>query len=141
MNDLTPVQTAIVAALRVVPATYLVYDGVPQSAARPYIVIGEVTGEPDEELQVATTDAAINVHTWSAQSDKGQTYTMLQFIRARLDGQTISGAWACTEDFNEIIEDPASAAASRLYHGIARYRCTRNGLINIGLYDYTLGPC
>lgn len=122
MNDLTAVQTAIVAALRGAPATYPVYDGVPQGAAKPYFVVGEVTGEPDEELAAATTDASMYLHSWSATSDKGQTYTMLQFARARLDGQTISGAWACSEDFNEIMEDPASTASSRLYHGVARYR-------------------
>lgn len=122
MNDLTPVQTSIIAALRGAPATYPVYDSVSQKATKPYIVIGEVTAGPDEELAAATTDAAINLHTWSKQPDKGQTYTMLQFIRARLDGQVLNGAWACTEDFNEVMEDPASTDTSRLYHGIARYR-------------------
>ena len=122
MNDLTTVQTSIVAALRAAPATYPIKDSVPQGLAKPYIVFGEIVADPDEELAAATTDAAINLHTWSATDDKGQTYTMLQFIRARLDGQTISGAWFCSEDMNEVMEDPASTATSRLYHGVARYR-------------------
>lgn len=129
MNDLTTVQTSIYTALTGAPATYPVYDAVPQGVARPYIVIGEVTAEPDEELQVATTDASVNLHTWSGNpppapktTSKAQTHTMLQFVRARLDGQTISGAWFCSEDFNEIMEDPSSTAESRLYHGVARYR-------------------
>lgn len=122
MNDLLAVQIAIVAALKAAPATYLVYAPVPQGVAKPYIAIGEFTAEPDEELQAATTDAAINVHTWSAQTALDQTHAMLQFIRARLDGQAISGAWFCSEDFNEILEDPSSTAMSRLYHGVARYR-------------------
>lgn len=122
MNNLWPIQQAIYAALIVVPATYPVYDGVPQGAAKPYITLGEFTIEPDEELAAATTDASINLHTWSATAGKIQTHAMLQFIRARLDDQTISGAWFCSEDFIEIMEDPASTAASRLYHGVARYR-------------------
>lgn len=122
MNDLTAVQTAIYGALAAVPATYPAYDGVPQLTAKPYIVIGEVTAEPDEELATATTDASINLHTWSATTSKGQSYAMLQFIRARLDGQALGGAWLITEDFNEVMEDPASTASARLYHGIARYR-------------------
>lgn len=122
MNDLTTVQTSIYSALTGAPATYPVYDGVPQGVAKPYIVIGELTAEPDEELSLTTTDASINLHTWSATTDKGQSYTMLQFIRARLDGQTISGAWACTEEFNEVMEDEGSTASARLYHGVARYR-------------------
>lgn len=122
MNDLTTVQTSIYSALRTAPATYAVYDAVPQGVSKPYIVIGEVTAEPDEELQTWTTDAAINIHTWSATTSKGQSYTMLQFIRARLDNRTISGAWYCSEDFNEVMEDEGSTAAARLYHGVARYR-------------------
>jgi hypothetical protein len=122
MNDLTTVQTSIYSALTANPATYPVYDAVPQGVSKPYIVIGEVTADPDDELQAATTDASLNLHTWSAVSGKSQTHTMLQFIRARLDGQTISGAWFCSEDFNEIMEDAGSTAASRLYHGVARYR-------------------
>lgn len=123
MNDLTTVQTDMVTKLKAAPPTYAVYDSVPQGTAKPYIVIGEVVAEPDEELAAFTTDAAINVHTWSATSDKGQTYAMLQFVRARLDNVAVSGAWSVSEDFNEVMEDPASTAASRLYHGVARYRC------------------
>lgn len=129
MNDLTAVQTAIYGALAGAPATYPVYDAVPQGVARPYIVIGEVTAEPDEELAVATTDASLNLHTWSGNADplpkvssKGQSYTMLQFIRARLDGTALGGAWLITEDFNEVMEDVNSTANARLYHGVARYR-------------------
>lgn len=122
MNDLTAVRTAMFAALSAIPATYPVFDPVPQGQAKPYIAFGPDTGGPDEELGSATTDASIQIDTWSALSSRAQSYTMLQFIRARLDGQTISGAWSCTEDFNEVMEDPASTTASRLYHGVARYR-------------------
>lgn len=122
MNNLWPVQQAIYSALTTAPATYPVYDAVPQSADRPYIVIGEVDAVPDEELADSSTDAAFTIHTWSASPGKAQSYAMLEFIRARLDGQTISGAWACTEDQFDVFEDRASTAASRLYHGFARYR-------------------
>jgi hypothetical protein len=122
MNDLTVARTAITAALKAVPATYPVYDPVPQGAAKPYIAFGPDNSQPDEELATATTDAAIQIDTWSATADRGQSYAMLQFIRARLEDQTIDGAWFCSEDFNEVLEDPASTASSRLYHGVARYR-------------------
>lgn len=122
MNDLWTVQQSVYAALTAIPATYGVYDAVPPNTAKPYIVIGEVTAEPDEELTLTNTDASINLHTWSATSGKIQSHAMLQFIRARLDGQTISGSWAMTEEFVEVMEDEGSTAAARLYHGIARYR-------------------
>lgn len=122
MNNLAGVQTSIYSALTTAPATYAVYDAVPQLAPKPYIVIGEYTGEPDEALDTMTTDASLTIHTWSATSGKSQTHTMLDFVRTRLDGETIAGTWLCTEDFMEIMEDAGSTAASRLYHGIARYR-------------------
>jgi hypothetical protein len=122
MNDLTAVRTAIYAALTGAPATYPVYDPVPQGVLKPYIAFGPENSQPDEELQAATTDAALQIDTWSALSSRAQTYAMLQFIRARLDGQTIAGSWFVSEDFNEVLEDPASTASNRIYHGVARYR-------------------
>ena len=122
MNDLTAVRTAIYTALSAVPATYPVYDPVPQGAVKPYIAFGPDNSQPDDELATATTDAAIQIDTWSTLSSRGQSYAMLEFIRARLDNAAISGAWAVSEDFNEVLEDPSSTASARLYHGVARYR-------------------
>lgn len=122
MNDLTTVRTDLFAKLNAAPQTYPVYAPVPQGIAKPFIAFGVIMAEPDEELQAATTDATVELNTWSATPSEAQTHAMLQFIRARLDGVTIAGAWICTEDFNELIEDPASTAASRIFHGVARYR-------------------
>lgn len=122
MNDLTAVRTAIYAALTANPATYPVYDPVPQLVAKPYIAFGPDSSQPDEDLAVASTDASIQIDTWSVLPSRAQSYAMLQFIRARLDGQAISGSWFVSEDFAEVMEDPASTASSRLYHGVARYR-------------------
>lgn len=122
MNDLWTVQQSVYAALTTAPATYPVFDNVPQGATKPYIVISSFDGQPDEELATVTTDANLNIDTWSATSGKMQSHAMLQFVRARLDGQTIAGSWLCTEDFVSILEDPASTAAARIYHGVARYR-------------------
>jgi hypothetical protein len=121
--NLWPVQQAIFAALTAAPATYPVHDAVPQGAVYPYIVIGEISGLPDEELAAASADASFQVHAWSRSPGKKEAHAVLQFARARLDGQEVgAGAWACTEEFVEVLEDPASTAANRLYHGIARYR-------------------
>lgn len=121
MDNLASIQTAVYSALTANPATYPVYDAVPQGVAKPYIVIGDIDADPDETLTQAT-DATIHLHTWSAYAGKFQTHTMLAFIRARLDGQTVGSAWAFTEEFNEMMEDASSTATARLYHGIARYR-------------------
>lgn len=122
MNDLAPVQTAIYAALTSAPSTYPVYDPVPQGVARPYIAISVVDGSPDEELATATTDASFQIDTWSATPGRAQSYAMLQFVRARLDNQSIAGTWSVSEDFVTVMEDPSSTATNRLYHGVARYR-------------------
>lgn len=110
------------AALTASPATYPVYAPVPQGVPKPYIAFGPRFADPDEALAAASTDASIQLDAWSAQSSEAQIEAMGQFIRARLDGQAITGAWSCTEEAWEVMEDPASTASSRLYHGVARYR-------------------
>ena len=122
MNDLAPVQTAIYAALTASPATYPVYDPVPQGVVKPYFSIGAWTAAPDEDIGTETTDASVDLHAWSGTNGKAQVYAMLAYARAKLDGQVIGGIWALTEDFVEVMEDPASTAAARIYHGVARYR-------------------
>lgn len=123
MIDFDPIQDAVYAALAATPATYTTYDAVPQGATYPYLVLGEITALPDEDLAEPTVDLTLTIHAWSKQHGKGQTFAMLEFVRDRLDGQAIGGgAWACSEDFTTVIEDRASTAASRLYHGVARYR-------------------
>lgn len=122
MNDMWVPQQAVYSALTAAPATYPVYDAVPQGAAYPYIVIGEWTLEPDEEMTGPTTDGELNLHTWSATAGKSQSHAILQFIRARLDNVAVAGTWAFTEEFVELMEDPGSTASSRLYHAVARYR-------------------
>lgn len=122
MNNLATVQTSVYGLLAAAPATYPVYDAVPQGVAKPYIVIGEFDAAPDDELATATTDGSLTLHTWSTTAGKSQTHAMLQFIRARLDNIAVSGTWAFSEDFTEIMEDAASTASARIYHGVSRYR-------------------
>lgn len=123
MIDLAPIQEAIYVALTAPPAPYPVYDPVPEDLQAPYIAIGDPNVFNDELLSVPSADADFVLHTWSRSHGKRETWEILAFIRSRLDHQAIgAGCWACTEDFYQVIEDPASREDSRLYHGIARYR-------------------
>lgn len=123
MIDLWPVQQGIYSALAADPKTFPAYDAVPQNTPYPYLVIGEVSAVPDDELAAPSADASFQIHAWSRAAGKSQAYAMLAFARARLDGQSVgAGAWACTEDDLQVFEDRNSTAASRLYHGVARYR-------------------
>lgn len=122
MLNLWGIQQSVFSALTSAPATYAVYDAVPQGVAKPYIVIGEYTEEPDEDLQIVTADATLMIHTWSQTAGKKQTHDMLDFVRGRLDNQLLPGSWYSAEEFVEIMEDVGSTATVRLYHGIARYR-------------------
>lgn len=124
MIDLWPIQQAVYAALTAAPATYPVYDAVPQGAALPYIVIGAFTATPDDDIEVASVDASLTLHGWSKGHGKQEAHALLEFMRGRLDGQAIG--WACTEESADIFEDPSSTAASRVYHAFARYRVRAN---------------
>lgn len=123
MIDIGPIQAAIYTALAGAPATYPVHDAVPENAAKPYFAIGEFNVFPDVLLGVASGDADFVLHAWSAYAGKKQAWEMLAYARARLDGASLgAGVWSITEDFVQVLEDPASREDSRLYHGIARYR-------------------
>lgn len=126
MIDLWPLQQAIYSALTAAPATYPVFDAVPQGVHAPYIVIGEFFNENDLDLSDVSSDSALTLHGWSRQQGKQQAHAILAFIRDRLDHQTIGGAWACYAEQEDVFEDRSSTAASRLYHAVARYRIRLN---------------
>lgn len=127
MVDLEPAQEAIIDALNDAPATYPVYDAVPQDVTHPYLALGATTQVPDADLDVDSSDGTITLHAWSKAHGKYEAQRMLQFARERLDGQDIgAGAWACYEEFAEVFEDPSSSAESRLFHGVSRYRVRLN---------------
>jgi len=126
MIDLWPLQQAIYAALTANPATYPVYDAVPQNSPAPYIVIGEVSNQDDLEISEESSDATVTIHGWSRTAGKAQSYAILSFIRARLDSEVIGGARSVTGDGEDVFEDRSSTAASRLYHAVAQYRFRLN---------------
>lgn len=127
MIDVWPVQVAVFEAMTEEPTTYDVLDAVKQGQTYPYLVIGEITAIPDEELEQDSADASFTVHAWSRYNGKKETHELLAFARERLHGKDIGGGvWAISEDFAEVMEDPSSTAASRLYHGVARYRIRAN---------------
>lgn len=123
MIDLWPVQALLTEALA---GEYPVYDAVPQGAAFPYLTLGAVTGEPDEELSEAGVDGSFVVDAWSRAGGKREVFEMLEFVRASLAGPLGGGVWLCVEEFVEVMEDVSSTAVKRLYHGVARYRIRAN---------------
>lgn len=124
MNNLLPLQTAIFAALDGGP--YPVYDAVPQKARRPYIVIGEVTADPGEEVAESSADVSVSFHCWSETHGKDESHQMLAYIASVLDNVVsleFGGEWWLGfEEFREILEDPKSRADARLYHAVSRYQ-------------------
>lgn len=122
-----PIQVAIFEALNAAPRTYPVFDAVPEKQSLPYIVIGEFTGTPDDELAVKSADLSVMIHAWSGHAGKSEAHQMLDFVRGRLDHAALDGGvWAVTEDFAEVMEDRESTAARRIYHAAARYRIRAN---------------
>lgn len=127
MIDTWPIQVAIYQALTDPAGPYPVFDAVPQDAATPYIVIGEFTGQPDDDLDALSIDLSVQLHGWSRHAGKQEAHAILAFMRSRLDHQQVgAGVWGCSEDFATVVEDPDSTAASRLFHAVARYRIRAN---------------
>lgn len=122
-----PIQLAIDEALTTPAGPYPIFDAVPQGEPFPYIVIGEFSGTPDEDLAVKGADLSVMMHAWSGHAGKREAHQMLDFIRNRLDHADLGGGvWACTEDWSEVMEDRESTAQRRIYHAAARYRIRAN---------------
>lgn len=127
MTDLLPIQVAIYSAL-VGPSggPYPVFDAVPQNPRYPYIVIGQIQGEPGEELAETTTVVFITLDTYSKQDGKEETHEMQAYIASVLDNVfplEVDGAWwQCFEEFRDAFEDAKSTADSRKFHGVSRYQ-------------------
>lgn len=124
MADLFAQQAALVTALKAAPATYPVYDAVPPGTPKPYVVVGEWTAQGDLELEGDADTATVTLHGWSAANGKKEAHAIRAWLRAKLHYQTIAGAWACFEEFAEILEE--STAEGRLYHLVSRYRIRTN---------------
>jgi hypothetical protein len=124
MADLWPVQADVVALLKAAPATYPVYDAVPASTPKPYVVIGAWTGLPDLELDGDASNTTVALHGWSAVNGKKEAHAIRAWLLAKLNHQTVAGTWACFEEFWDILEE--STGEGRLYHLITRYRIRTN---------------
>jgi hypothetical protein len=90
-----------------------------------------IPGPTKTEIDV-TDFASVAVETLAGMPDYGEV-TFSGFYNYSDAGQTIvradafdvaagTKAWFVSEDFNEVLEDPASTASNRIYHGVARYR-------------------
>lgn len=127
MIDTWPIQQALYQALAVPAGPYPVFDAVPERQPHPYLVIGEIHAEPDDELAAPSLDLTVTIHGWSSHAGKAEAHQMLSFVRDRLlYTQLGAGIWACTEEMATVIEDRESTAARRIYHAAARYRIRAN---------------
>lgn len=123
MADLWDVQQAIDAVL-VADGEYPVFDAVPPGEPLPYLVYGEPTMQPDDELDGDGELATLAIHGWSAKDGKQECYEMRRWLKDLLDHQVIAGAWTVHEEFVEVIEE--SEGDERLFHLITRYRVRTN---------------
>lgn len=104
-----------------------VYDFVPDSAAFPYVTIGDVTEAPNDTMGRTGRDLTITVHAWS-QGEQGME--TVQKIADRVDdlldrwSPTVTGWTAATmlREFFETMRDPDALTR----HGIARYKIHLN---------------
>ena len=120
MSALWPIQASIVGLLRADP-DYPVYDGrAPQDAPMPYVVIGEPTEVPGEEIDEEGTNATLTFHGWSAYAGKKECFQMQAWLRSHLHHAEVAGTWACYEELATILAD--DTGGGRLYHLVTRYR-------------------
>lgn len=99
-----------------------VYDHVPEGAAFPYVVIGDVTEAPNDTMGTTGRDITVTIHYWSQYAGNKQIHQIHNRVDELLDRwePTVSG-WNAVEmsaDFYDTFRDPDAVTR----HGVARYR-------------------
>jgi hypothetical protein len=99
-----------------------VYDHVPDSAAFPYVVIGEATVAPNDTMGKTGRDLTLTVHTWSQYQGLKQVLQIADRVDDLLDRwfPTVTG-WTANEMLSEFFETFKDADGVTR-HGVARYR-------------------
>lgn len=119
MIAVSPLKVAFYQALSAAP--HPVYTDVPAGARMPYYRIGASTATSDIEIDEDTVDATITLHAWSDSGGDQEAEEMLEAAADLLAGG-LEGAWSCTEELREVMEDVASVPTSRVHHGVSRWR-------------------
>lgn len=106
-----------------------VYDHVPDSAAFPYVTIGDVTEAPNDTMGRTGRDITVTVHIWSQVKGMIQVSNIQNRVDALLDrwAPTVTG-WTATQmlhEFFETFRDPDG----KTRHGVARYRIHTNAAV------------
>lgn len=99
-----------------------VYDDVPDSAAFPYVAIGDVTETPRDTMGTTGRDTTVTVHTWSQYEGSKEVKQIQNRVDELLDrwSPTVAG-WNSVhmqQEFFETFRDPDGITR----HGVSRYR-------------------
>jgi hypothetical protein len=99
-----------------------IYDSTPDSAAFPYVVIGDDTEAPNDTMGVTGRDMTLTLHVWSQYVGKKQVKEIQNRIDALLDRwkPTVTGwnAVQMLQEFHESFMDPDGVTR----HGVSRYQ-------------------
>lgn len=99
-----------------------VYDHVPDSAAFPYVVIGDVTEATNDTMGKTHRDVTVTVHLWSQYTGMKQIGLIADRVDDLLDrwSPTVTG-WTAVQMLREFFESFRDADG-KSRHGVARYR-------------------
>lgn len=127
-SPILPLQGAVLALLRgdgeLMALASGVYDYVPETAAYPFVVIGEAIETPANAHDRYARETVLTLHVWSQHRGHSQGLTIAARITALLDHQplTVPGlAHVVTRfEFSQTLTDPEPPGDIR--HVVLRYR-------------------
>lgn len=123
-----PLQSAVFARLNgdttlVTTLGAKVYDAVPQSAAFPYVVIGDDTESPRDTMGTTGRDTTITIHSWSRYVGKKQVKDIANRVDELLDRWTPTVAgWNAVQMLNDFGPETFLDPDGITRHGVSRYR-------------------
>ena len=99
-----------------------VYDRVPDSAAFPYVVIGDVTEVANDTMGRTGRDLTVTVHAWSQYAGNKEILQIADRVDDLLDrwSPTVTG-WTAIQMLQEFFETFRDVDGTTR-HGVSRYR-------------------
>ena len=119
-----PLQVAVFEALRAAVQPVLVYDGVPQGAAFPYVVVGDDSSvEWPVALDADGEDIDVTIHVWSRYAGGKEVKELMGKVRAALHNRALPlGAGLSLVSFRCMAERAFTEPDVKTRHGVIRFR-------------------
>jgi hypothetical protein len=126
-------QQAVFAALSADAAVqsavaYRIFDGVPETAQLPYIVLGDASEKDNATATEAGTSHTLTLHIWSRSGGTREAKQIADAVRARLDHAALILSGHTLIDLRFAAADYARQSDGKTYRAVLRFSASTEPL-------------